>query len=106
MKYFVRENATGKVRFTAEIGCGSSSRCATKLRHAVIWAMGNNQSLAHCDFSGAVFVYADVSRCDFIRADLTDASFRNAVVTMSNFSDATVVNTDFTTHKVDTIGLL
>jgi uncharacterized protein YjbI with pentapeptide repeats len=131
MKYFVRENATGKVRFTANIGCGPSSGRATKLRQAVVWAIGNNQSLEHCDLSGAdlagfdfsgrvfyncnftdadltdtSFRASDVRRCDFIRADLTNACFRNALATMANFTDAITTNMLFATHRNDVIGLV
>lgn len=131
MKYVVRESATGKVRFTAGIGCGPSCGRATKLRQAVVWAIGNNQSLEHCDLSGAdlagldftgmsfyncnftdadltgaSFRASDIRRCDFIRADLTDACFRNARATMANFTDAITVNMLFATHRADVIGLL
>ena len=75
---------TGDVLFTAQIDCSEDAPDAIKKRHAVLWAVANDQSLLR----GANLRDADLRYANLRDAYLSDANLRDADLSDANLSGA------------------
>ena len=78
MKFEVKNRFSRRVQFTAEIACGASDFMATKLRHAVEWAVENNVNLRMADLKWVNLEGADLRGVNLEEADLRWANLEGA----------------------------
>jgi hypothetical protein len=88
IKYDILNRWTGKVQFTAEIGCNESAVPSVKIGLSVIWGVKNGANLRGANLCGA-----DLRDADLCDANLCGANLRGANLCGAKNADLVVART-------------